>query len=188
MSKLVGYARVSTQNQDLSSQIDELKKIGCKAKYIFTDKITGVRPKRPGLDNCLETLDAGDTLIVWRIDRLGRSMSHLVSLVEDLGKKGVYFKSISDGAIDTTTASGELIFNIFSSLSQFERKLIQERTQIGLSAGRDRGIKDGRSPLDTNDPKIITSKQMHKNHDMSIDNICKSLKISRATFYSYLKK
>ena len=96
MSKLVGYARVSTKDQNLSSQIDELKKVGCKAKYIFSDKITGVRSKRPGLDNCLEILEFGDTLIVWRIDRLGRSMSHLVSLVEDLGKKGVYFKSISD--------------------------------------------------------------------------------------------
>ena len=145
MSKIVGYARVSTKEQELSSQIDELKKVGCKAKHIFTDKITGVRSKRPGLDNCLETLETGDTLVVWRIDRLGRSMSHLVSLVEDLSKRGVYFKSISDGAIDTTTASGELIFNIFSSLSQFERKLIQERTQIGLSAARARGRKGGRN-------------------------------------------
>ena len=188
MSKIVGYARVSTKEQELSSQIDELKKVGCKAKHIFTDKITGVRSKRPGLDNCLETLDTGDTLVVWRIDRLGRSMSHLVGLVEDLSKRGVYFKSISDGAIDTTTASGELIFNIFSSLSQFERKLIQERTQIGLSAARARGRKGGRSQLDANNPKVITAKQMHKNHNMSIDDICKSLKISRATFYRYLRQ
>lgn len=187
MSKLVGYARVSTKDQDLSSQINELKKVGCKAKYIFTDKITGVRSKRPGLDNCLETLESGDTLVVWRIDRLGRSMTHLVSLVEDLRSKGISFKSISDGAIDTTTASGELVFNIFSSLSQFERRLIQERTMIGLSAARARGRKGGRKPLDSTDPRILTAKQMHKDHSMSINDICKSLKISRASFYRFLK-
>lgn len=187
MSKLVGYARVSTKDQDLSSQINELKKVGCKAKYIFTDKITGVRSKRPGLDNCLETLESGDTLVVWRIDRLGRSMTHLVSLVDDLRSKGISFKSISDGAIDTTTASGELVFNIFSSLSQFERRLIQERTMIGLSAARARGRKGGRKPLDSTDPRILTAKQMHKDHSMSINDICKSLKISRASFYRFLK-
>lgn len=187
MSKLVGYARVSTKDQDLSSQINELKKAGCKSKYIFTDKITGVRSKRPGLDNCLETLESGDTLVVWRIDRLGRSMTHLVSLVDDLRSKGISFKSISDGAIDTTTASGELVFNIFSSLSQFERRLIQERTMIGLSAARARGRKGGRKPLDSTDPRILTAKQMHKDHSMSINDICKSLKISRASFYRFLK-
>ncbi|WP_150467638.1 recombinase family protein [Francisella sp. SYW-9] len=187
MSKLVGYARVSTRDQDLSSQINELKKVGCKSKYIFTDKITGVRSKRPGLDNCLEILESGDTLVVWRIDRLGRSMSHLILLVEDLRSRGISFKSISDGAIDTTTASGELVFNIFSSLSQFERRLIQERTRIGLDAARARGRKGGRKPLDSKDPRILTAKQMHKDRSMTINDICKSLKISRATFYRFLK-
>ena len=187
MSKLVGYARVSTRDQDLSSQIDALKKVGCKVRNIFTDKITGVRSKRPGLDNCLQCLESGDTLVVWRIDRLGRSMSHLISLVDELRDKGVSFKSISDGAIDTTTASGELVFNIFSSLSQFERRLIQERTKVGLDAARARGRSGGRRPIDSRDPKILTAKQMHKNNDMSINDICKSLKISRATFYRYLK-
>lgn len=102
-------------------------------------------------------------------------------------QKGISFKSISDGNIDTTTASGELVFSIFSSLSQFERRLIQERTNIGLEAARARGKKGGRKPILSNDPKIVTAKQMHKNHEMSINDICTSLNVSRATFYRYLK-
>ncbi len=111
---------------------------------IFIDHISGVRTERPGLDKCMDILENGDTLLVWRLDRLGRSMPHLVTLVEDLGKKRIGFRSLCDGAIDTTTASGELIFNIFSSLAQFERRLIQERTKAGLEAARARGRKDGR--------------------------------------------
>ena len=128
ISKLIGYARVSTQEQELQLQLDALEKVGCEKSQIFVDKISGAKTQRPGLDECLSILKTGDTLIVWRLDRLGRSMHHLVSLVEDLRQKGIGFKSICDGAIDTTTASGELIFNIFSSLAQFERRLIQERT------------------------------------------------------------
>lgn len=128
----------------------------------------------------------GDTLLVWRLDRLGRSMQHLVSLVEELGKKGIGFKSICDGAIDTTTASGELIFNIFSSLAQFERRLIQERTKAGLDAARARGRKGGRRKMMPNHPKVLTAKNMHSQHGMKISDICKTLGISRASFYRYI--
>ena len=134
----------------------------------------------------MKTIQPGNILLVWRLDRLGRSMSHLVSLVEELRTKGVGFRSICDGAIDTTTASGELIFNIFSSLAQFERKLIQERTRAGLAAARARGRTGGRKKLSVNDPRVLTAKRMHKNHGMSINEICKILKISRPSFYRYL--
>ena len=113
-------------------------------------------------------------------------MPHLVSLVEGLRIKDIGFKSICDGAIDTTTASGELIFNIFSSLAQFERKLIQERTKAGLEAARTRGKKGGRKKIENTNPKVLTAKKMHKDHGMSINDICKTLKISRASFYRYL--
>lgn len=131
-----GYARVSTDDQDLSLQIDALVRYGIDVRDIFTDKISGAKEDRPGLTKCLATLRPGDTLVVWRLDRLGRSMRHLVTLVEDLREDKIGFKSISDGAIDTTSASGESIFNIFSALAQFERRLIQERTKAGLAAAR----------------------------------------------------
>ena len=132
MGRLVGYARVSTGEQDLQLQMDALKAAGCRDADIYTDKASGARGNRPGLDACVKALEPGDTLVVWRLDRLGRSMPHLVALVEELLGKGIGFRSLSDGAIDTTTASGELMFNIFSSLAQFERRLIQERTEQGL--------------------------------------------------------
>jgi DNA invertase Pin-like site-specific DNA recombinase len=186
MPKLVGYARVSTNDQDVQLQLNALEAAGCAKNKIFIDKISGVRTERPGLDKCMTELEVGDTLLVWRLDRLGRSMAHLVTLVEDLGKKGIGFRSLCDGAIDTTTASGELIFNIFSSLAQFERRLIQERTKAGLDAARARGRNGGRKKVAPDNPKVLTAKRMHKNHGMSIDDICKTLKISRASFYRYL--
>ncbi len=111
----IGYARVSTSDQELNLQMDELQKQGCRKEHIFVDQASGARTQRPGLESCLETLRPGDVLLVWRLDRLGRSMSHLVQLIEELQERGVGFRSICDGAIDTTTASGELIFNIFSA-------------------------------------------------------------------------
>lgn len=187
MSKLVGYVRVSTKEQDLRSQIDSLIKNGCNEAYIYTDVISGSKSNRTGLSKCLSILESGDTLLVWRLDRLGRSMSHLVNLVEELGSKGISFKSISDGAIDTTTASGELVFNIFSSLAQFERKLIQERTNAGLSAARARGKIGGRKKIKKDDPKVLMTKNMYNSHSMSIDDICKTLRISKSTFYRFIK-
>jgi DNA invertase Pin-like site-specific DNA recombinase len=186
MPRLIGYARVSTQEQDLNLQLDALEKAGCSKDKIFVDKISGSKAERPGLEKCLAVIQPGDTLLVWRLDRLGRSMVHLISLIEDLRTKKIGFKSICDGAIDTTTASGELIFNIFSSLAQFERRLIQERTKAGLDAARARGRQGGRKKVEATNPKVMMAKNMHKDHGMSIENICKTLKISRASFYRYL--
>ena len=121
--RLVGYARVSTDDQDLSLQIDALTRQGIPRTAVFMDKLSGAKTERPGLTKCLVTLQSGDILVVWRLDRLGRSMRHLITLVEDLRNKGIGFRSINEGAIDTTCASGELIFNIFSALAQFIRPI-----------------------------------------------------------------
>ena len=186
MGRLIGYARVSTGDQDLKLQLDALKTAGCRDVGIYTDKASGTRASRPGLDACIAVLGPGDTLVVWRLDRLGRSMPHLVGLVEELLGKGIGFRSLQDGAIDTTTASGELMFNIFSSLAQFERRLIQERTHAGLAAARARGRLGGRKPIRADDPRVVTAKRLHKDRSLSIDQICKTLGISRPTFYRYL--
>ena len=185
MARLIGYARVSTSVQ-LQLQLDALNGAGCVD--IFRDKASGARASRPGLDKCIEALKPGDTLVVWRLDRLGRSMPHLVSLVEKLLGKDIGFRSLQDGAIDTTTASGELMFNfsIFSILAQFERRLIQERTHAGLAAARARGRLGGRKPIRADDPRVVTAKRLHKDRSLSIDQICKTLGISRPTFYRYL--
>jgi len=121
--RLIGYARVSTNDQELDLQLDALKQAGCHRDLIFTDKGSGAKLNRPGLEVCLRELRKEDILLVWRLDRLGRSMKDLVNLVEQLQQRGIGFRSLCDGAIDTTTASGELVFNIFSSLAQFERRL-----------------------------------------------------------------
>jgi DNA invertase Pin-like site-specific DNA recombinase len=184
MGKKTGYARVSTGDQDLNLQVRELKATGCK--QVFTDRVSGSKSERPGLNDCLEALKKGDTLVVWRLDRLGRSMQHLVNVVAGLKGRGVGFKSLRDGAIDTTTASGELVFNIFAALAQFERELIRERTIAGLSAARARGKKGGRKPVSPDDPKVRTAKKLHSDKSISIRDICNTLKISRATLYRYL--
>ena len=186
VGRKVGYARVSTDEQELDLQLDALKKAGCRPRNIHTDKASGARAARPGLETCLANLKKGDTLVVWRLDRLGRSMSHLVGLVEELRERGVDFKSLQDGAIDTTTASGELMFMVFSALAQFERRLIQERTRAGLASARARGRLGGRPPKASSDPEVKMAKELHKNPDVSIDEICATLSISRSTFYRYL--
>lgn len=184
--RLIGYARVSKGDQDLYLQIDALKKGGCRRDRIFVDKVSGARSQRPGLETCLKALKAGDVLLVWRLDRLGRSMTHLVHLIEQLRDRGVGFRSVCDGAVDTTTASGELVFHIFSALAQFERRLIQERTKAGLAAARARGRKGGRRPITASDPRVQTAKTMHKDKNMAVGDICRTLGISRSTFYRYL--
>ena len=141
---MIGYARVSTNGQELQLQLDALMKAGCAKRDIFTDKVSGSKSARPDLDECLAHLKPGDTLVVWRLDRLGRSVRHLIDVVEDLRERGVGFKSVCDGAIDTTTASGKLIFHIFTALAEFERSLIQERTNAGLAVARARGRLGGR--------------------------------------------
>ncbi len=182
--KKIGYARVSTLEQNLDLQVKALKAAGCRE--IFTDKVSGSRCDRPGLTKALMSLKKGDALYVWRLDRLGRSMPHLVSVITDLKEKGIGFRSIQDGAINTTTASGELIFNLFASLAQFERQLIRERTHAGLKAARARGKLGGRRPLPPDHPKIRMAKKMSKDTSINITEICETLKISRATYYRYL--
>ena len=184
MGRLIGYARVSTGDQDLNLQVDDLETAACA--LVFTDKGGGAKSDRPGLEKCLSELQSGDTLVVWRLDRLGRSMQHLVSVITDLKERKVGFKSLRDGAIDTTTASGELVFNIFAALAQFERELIRERTRAGLLAARARGRMGGRKPVSPRDPKVRMAKKMHLDRSMSIKEICSTLRISRATFYRYL--
>jgi DNA invertase Pin-like site-specific DNA recombinase len=134
----------------------------------------------------MASLQQGDVLVVWRLDRLGRSMPHLVALVEELRQLRVGFRSLSDGVIDTTTASGELVFHLFSALAQFERRLIQERTCAGLQAARARGRQGGRKPLDPQVPRVQMAKVMHQDKRLRIADICHTLHISRATFYRYL--
>ncbi len=184
MGKQIGYARVSTEEQSLSLQKDALKAIGCN--LIFSDKVSGTKNERKGLSKCFEVLSEGDTLVVWRLDRLGRSMMHLVSIITDLKKRGIHLKSINDGVIDTTTASGELVFNIFAALAQFERELIRERTRAGLAAAKARGRLGGRRPVTSDNSKVIMAKKLHADKNMGIKRMCAILKISKSTFYRYL--
>ena len=185
-SRLVGYARVSTGQQDLQLQLDALKATGVSKANLYTDKISGSKAARPGLDQCLSQLKPGDTLVVWRLDRLGRSVRHLIDVVEDLRERGVGFKSLRDGAIDTTTASGKLIFHIFTALAEFERSLIQERTRAGLSVARARGRLGGRPPMSLDDPRIQTAQKLHGDKNMAIADICKTLQVSRPTLYRWV--
>ena len=185
--RLVGYARVSTDDQNLSLQVDALTCHGIGKSDIFMDKLSGAKCERPGLTKCLDALQGGDILVVWRLDRLGRSMRHLITLVEDLRERGIGFRSLNEGAIDTTNASGELIFNIFSALAQFERRLIQERTKAGLAAARARGRNGGRPKIAANDAKVLMAKKLHNDMTLSIDDICKTLNMSHSTYYRYVR-
>ena len=185
-SRLIGYARVSTNSQELRLQLDALQKAGVAKGDIYRDKVSGSKSARPGLDQCLKVLRPGDTLLVWRLDRLGRSLRHLIDLVEDLRQRQVGFRSLQDGAIDTTTASGELIFHIFTALAQFERRLIQERTKAGLTAARARGRNGGRPAIPPDHRSVVAAKKMHADKTMPVADICKTLRISRPTLYRYL--
>ncbi len=185
-SRLIGYARVSTSGQELQLQTDALLKAGVPKKLIFVDKMSGLKSARPGLDKCLRHLREGHTLVVWRLDRLDRSVRHLIDVVEDLRQRKVGFKSICDGVMDTTTASGELIFHIFTALAQFERRLIQERTKAGLTAARARGRLGGRKPIAPTDPRVLTAKALHADKNMAVADICKTLQISRPSLYRWL--
>lgn len=180
---LVGYARVSTTEQTLHLQKDALEQIGCIK--IFTDVISGAKTERKGLDAALTYVRKGDTLIVWRLDRLGRSLKHLIEVVTDLEQRGIGFKSLTEN-IDTTTSGGKLIFHIFGALAEFERNLIRERTQAGLLAARARGRKGGR-PKALTGKKIAMAQELYRNKANAIADICKTLGISRATLYRYIK-
>jgi DNA invertase Pin-like site-specific DNA recombinase len=185
-SMLVGYARVSTQDQTLHLQRDALEKIGCNK--IFTDTASGAKAERIGLEEALEYVREGDTLVVWRLDRLGRSLKHLIETITKLNNRKIGFKSIQE-SIDTTTSGGKLVFHIFGALAEFERDIIKERTQAGLQAVRARGRKGGRPKAKAlNTPKKITLAQsLYNDKNNTIDEICKTLNISRATLYRYIK-
>src|SRR4051812_33460847 len=176
---LIGYARVSTDDQNLDLQRDALTKAGCE--QIYTDRVSGTKATRPGLTEALSHLRSGDTLVVWRLDRLGRSLRHLIDTVTDFHTRGIGFKSLTE-AIDTTTSGGKLVFHIFGALAEFEREIIRERTNAGLSAARARGKTGGR-------PKALTEKQVQILHQLaadknrSVNDICRTLRISRKTFY-----
>lgn len=183
---LVGYARVSTSDQTLNLQKDALEHIGCSK--IFTDTISGSITERHGLDAALSYVREGDTLVVWRLDRLGRSFKHLIETITDLNNRKIGFKSITEN-IDTTTSGGKLVFHIFGALAEFERDIIRERTNAGLQAARVRGRLGGRPKAKTlNTPKKISMAQsLYDDKNNTIDEICKTLNISRATLYRYIK-
>src|SRR5438876_1257855 len=182
---LIGYARVSTQDQTVNPQTDKLEEIGC-AK-IFTDIISGASTERKGLDEALAYVREGDTLVVWKLDRLGRSLKHLIETITNLNNRKIGFKSLTEN-IDSTTSGGKLIFHIFGALAEFERDIIRERTKAGLIAARARGRKGGRPKAATlNTPKKISIAQaLYNDKTNSIDDICKTLNISRATLYRYI--
>jgi DNA invertase Pin-like site-specific DNA recombinase len=159
---LIGYARVSTPSQSLDLQIDALVQAGCDKKRIFTDIASGSKTARPGLDKALDYAREGDILVVWKLDRLGRSLGHLIEVVRGLSDRGIGFKSIQE-SLDTTTSGGRLIFHVFGAIAEFERDLIRERTNAGLEAARARGKKGGRKRVlnrQTNQYwKVIGSRQ-----------------------------
>lgn len=179
---LIGYARVSTQDQLLDLQRDALKGAGCEK--IFEDHVSGASRSRSGLDSALDALRSGDTLVVWRLDRLGRSLPHLIETVGDLEKRGVGFRSLGE-AIDTTSPSGTLVFQIFGAIAEFERNLIRERTQAGLAAARARGRMGGRPPK-LNEKKRQMLLEMYEKRDRPIKELCELFGISKKTLYQYL--
>ncbi len=180
---LVGYARVSTTDQNLSLQTDALQAAGCER--LLTDTVSGARVERPGLTAALKECRAGDTLVVWKLDRLGRSLPHLVETVRDLSARGIGFKSLQE-QIDTTTSGGNLIFHIFAALAEFERDLIRERTNAGLAAARARGRKGGR-PKGVDQRKQKAALALKKDAGHSIREICEIVGISRNTYYKYTR-
>jgi DNA invertase Pin-like site-specific DNA recombinase len=183
---LIGYARVSKNEQNLDLQRDALLKAGCTEKNIFTDKITGTKAERKGLDAALTHLREGDTLVVWRLDRLGRSLKHLIETVTKLQQQSISFQSITEN-INTSTATGQLIFHIFGALAEFERNLVRERTIAGLESARARGRLGGRPEVTSTSSKVAMAKKLYEDKTNEIGEICKTLNISRATLYRYVK-
>lgn len=180
----VGYARISTNDQCLYMQTDSLKNAGCEE--IYSDIASGVKSQRPGLEQALAYLREGDTLVVWKLDRLGRSIQHLIQCVQDLQKKGIGFQSLQEN-IDTTTSGGKLIFHIFGALAEFERDLIRDRTRAGLKAARARGKMGGRPPLlDTRQIERLI--ELYHEGKSTVAEICKIFSISRPSFYNYLNQ
>jgi len=183
MGDLLGYARVSTFEQKPDLQRDALKAAGCYR--VFTDKASGSLDARPSLTKVLDQLRPGDTLVVWRLDRLGRSLRHLIETVTELHGRGIGFRSLCEN-IDTTTAGGKLVFHLFGALAEFERDLIRDRTMAGLAAARARGRKGGRPPVMTPD-KVTVARQMYASKEHTIEAIAETVGVSRASVYRHLE-
>lgn len=184
--EIVGYARVSTREQNLNLQLDALKEAGCKC--IFEEKVSGIK-ERPELDKALSYLREGDTFVIWKLDRLGRSLKDLIHIVDSLHKRNIAFRSVMDG-IDTNSALGRCQFGIFAALAEYEREIIVERTKAGLQAAKERGKLSGRPRglSEAAKKKAMAAKRLYENRDCSVDEICKVLHIaSKATLYRYLK-
>jgi len=180
----IGYARVSTQDQNLDLQKDALDKAGCTK--IFVDEISGTVAQRAGLDKAKEVLRKGDVLIVWRLDRLGRSIRDLIDWVNHLEEEGIGFKSLQE-SIDTTTSSGKPVFHIFAALAEFERNLIRERTNAGLAAARARGRVGGRKKsLKAKERKRAV--EMYQRKNQTVIQICEMMNITKPTLYAYIRE
>jgi DNA invertase Pin-like site-specific DNA recombinase len=178
----IGYARVSIQDQTLNRELDALKLAGCRR--VFTDTASGAKTNRKGLESAFDHLRAGDVLVVWRLDRLGRTLKQLIELINDLNAKGSGFRSLQEN-IDTTS-SGGLIFHIFGALAEFEREVIRERTQAGLASARARGRLGGRPKAITDPKKLSLLYSLYDSREHSIKDILETLRLSRATLYKYL--
>lgn len=184
MSEKIGYARISTIDQNLNLQLDALEQEGCTK--IFQDTISGSRSDRPGFEDFLSYVRPGDTLVVWKLDRLGRTMKFLVNLINEFEKKDIQFKSITEG-IDTNTTIGKFTFNIFGSLAQFERDMIRERSLAGQKAARSRGERTGR-PKKLEIRKRKFAKELYESNKYPIQTICKMLEITKPTLYRYIRE
>ncbi len=181
---LIGYARVSTHEQQLDLQLDALKAAGCVR--VFHDTASGARAARPGLDDALNHAREGDTIVVWRLDRLGRSLKHLIEVVTALQERGVGFRSLEE-TVDTTTSGGRLIFHVFGALAEFERNLIQERTQAGLAAARARGRNGGRPrKLSKQREKLLY--RLYDEREHTVAEIATMMGISKSALYRYLDR
>ena len=176
----IGYARVSTTDQSLDLQTDALKKSGCEK--IFTDHgVSGAKTERPGLDEALGHVRKGDVLVIWKLDRLGRSLRHLLSIIEDLRQRGANFASIQDG-FDTSTASGKMVFSVIGAMAEYERNLTRERTKAGLASARARGRKGGR-PKQLDEGQVRVAIALAEAGELMIREICEQVGCSRSTYY-----
>lgn len=181
---LIGYARVSTDDQNLDLQNDALSAAGCER--IYRDKASGAKAERPGLRSAFEEIRAGDTLVVWRLDRLGRSLKDLIARAEELERRGAGLKSLHE-SIDTNSSGGRLVFHMFGALAEFEKNLVRERTQAGLEAARSRGRQGGRR-------KILNAEQrrhvveLYRSRQHTVKEICQLMGISKPTLYAYVEE
>lgn len=184
---LVGYMRVSKEEQKLDRQVDALIEAGVDKRNIYEEKITGTIKGRPALEKMLEELQEGDTVIVSELTRLSRGTKDLFFIVEQIEAKHATIKSLKESWLDTTTPTGRLMFTFIAGISQFERDLISQRTKEGLAAARARGRKGGRRKL-MDDKKLAMAKKLYEDKSNSIDDICEMLKVSRTTFFRYLRE